>query len=220
MNRVSVNISAYRTIHKMAQDCLDYKNFYIATGESGFGKTFACQDFAQINKRNVVHVELRRSESASVFFAKLTNSIGDMKIKASIKLSELIDIAAEKFISSSSNMLLIIDQVNKLNPKMCEYLHEFRDLTKENTGILLIGTTAFKESLDTWAEGNYSGIREFRSRVQNEIEIPEPDASDVISIIQAHGINNKDFENAYRDIKNLHSLYNKIVLFDRAFQGN
>lgn len=215
MKDVPVEIRAYDAIHKMAKDCLMYQYFYIATGEPGYGKTFACKYFTQNNSDCVIHLILDKSDTATSFFIKLINTIGDVKIKSGIRLGSLIRLAAEKFINSYHNMLLIIDQINKASPNMCEYLHEFRDLTKENTGILLLGTSAFLESLEKWDQKNHSGIREFRSRVKNEFEIPAPNENDVISIIRQYGIKDPDFEKEYQVLKDLRELKGEIEDYER-----
>jgi hypothetical protein len=158
-------------------------------------------------------VTARKSMNARIFYSSIANTISDENYEPSIPLYFCIRKAANVFTQDSSNKLLIIDEAGKLSPRMLEYLHEFRDLTKETTGIILGGVEYFQLHMDSWVLKNRQGITEVYSRINGWQHLNRPRLEEISALIKAHGINDIEFEMSCKGIANFRLLDNRIKLY-------
>jgi len=203
------------TTQLACSDAMINKDMIAVIGPAGSGKTTGFKDFQKKHPEHVFIVNARKSMSARQFYSSIANSIADESYDSHIPLFFCINKAANVFIEDSSNKLLIIDEAGKFSPQMLEYLHEFRDLTKETTGIILGGVDYFQKHLVQWNEKNKQGMPEVYSRISSWHQLSKPLYQEVIAIIQAHGIKDAVFERSCKGIENFRILKNKIGLYKK-----
>ena len=188
-----------KTIHNVCMDTLENQKMISIIGPTGYGKTTGVITFQKKNRDNVIVIKASKSSNASIFYSSMYNSIGDSSHKPNLHRYYAIRMAARAFTSKKKKMLLIIDEANKFSPSMLEYLHEFRDLTRNNTGIILSGTMEFKTNIEKWKDSGKSGIPEFYGRINTFKTLFEPSDDEIVSILREYGIHDRAFEKECKD---------------------
>lgn len=210
MEKKIISIANYNTITELCKDALVNHKMICITGAAGLGKTTAIGNFIKKNPHNVYLVTVSPSMTAKIFYSSILNSYGDSDYRTTEQLYFIIQKAINQFNNNNENKLLIIDEAGKLKTKMYEYLHEFRDKTKDTTGIILAGVDYFQKNLETWKNSGKVGIPEFCSRIYSWQGLSEPTKIEIISIIKAYGINDEEFIKDRLDYKDFRSLTNDI----------
>jgi len=210
MNEKILETANYLEIKYACQDALINHKMIAITGNPGFGKTTAINAFKSKIPENVFIVTVTKSMSAKIFYSSILNTFGDKEYKSSERLYFVIRDAIEVFRNSNENKLLIIDEAGRLTPGMIEYLHEFRDATKDNTGIILLGVGYFKSNMINWRNSQKIGIPEFYSRINSWHELENPSKDEIKGIINSYDIDDEDFVHENLGIKDLRVLTNRI----------
>ncbi|MFT4073022.1 MAG: ATP-binding protein [Dysgonamonadaceae bacterium] len=130
------------------------------TADTGMGKTTSLKAYANQGK-NVFLVTVDKTMNAKRLFLKIGDLLGigfdgnihDVMLRVSSRLNEL------------DSPLLVIDEAGKLNHIMMLYLHDLREYTKDNCGILLAGMPYFKARLERFSERQKEGCSEFLRRI-------------------------------------------------------
>jgi len=125
-------------IFKAARICHVDGEMGVAYGLSGIGKTYACKEYAAIN-RDVILIEADNGYTARDLFTELLQKIGEypagineMKNKTIAKLKD-------------SGRLIIVDEAENLPFKAIDLLRRVHD--KAGIGILFVGINRLYESL-------------------------------------------------------------------------
>jgi len=198
------------TVFNCCKDALVNKKMMAIIGAPGFGKTTAIESFQRRFHDNAVIIKAQKSMTAKIFFSSILNSLGDENYSPSMPLYFCIRKAASYFNNETYNKLLIVDEAGKFKPPMLEYMHEFRDLTKDSTGIILTGVEYFRNNMNNWVEQNITGIPEIFSRINSWQQLKPPTTREIFAIIQAYGIEDRDFIKEHRNISDYRILVNKI----------
>ena len=183
----------FSTIMEVCSDTLINKDMNAIIGEPGYGKTTAFEAFCLKYEGNVFYVRAQRSLNAKELFSLIYNTIGSENYNPTYTISYLIRKTASKFTEDSSNKLLIIDEAGKFSMGMLEFLHEFRDLTQQTTGIILGGPEYFKSRVKDWKNSNKPGIPEVYSRINSWIDLDPPTLKEKIAFANEYGIYDKAF---------------------------
>ena len=171
--------------------------------DTGMGKTTSLRAYA--TQGNVFMVTVDKTMNAKRLFLKISRAVGvlfDGNIHdVMLKISETLN--------ALENPLLIIDEAGKLNHVMTLYLHDLREYTKDNCGILLAGMPYFKKRLAHLSEQQKEGCSEFLRRINIWHELEGLSRKEVEHVCRSNGIET-DFQEYYN--LRFGDLMNKILL--------
>jgi len=104
------------------------------TADTGMGKTTCIKAYAA-SKKNVYIVTVDKTMNTKRFFLSILKTLN---VSFDGNIHDIMLKIAET-LNALESPLLIIDEAGKLNHVMLLYLHDLREHTKENGGILLSG---------------------------------------------------------------------------------
>lgn len=181
----------------------DHKLMTGLIADTGMGKTTSLKAYA--GRENVFMVTVDKTMNAKGLFLKILDVLGanfDGNIHdVMLRIAEVLN--------SLNSPLLIIDEAGKLNHVMMLYLHDLREYTKDNCGILLAGMPYFKSRLVKMAEKQKEGCSEFLRRINVWHELEGLSRKEIEYICQSDGIES-DFKQYYG--LRFGDLMNKILL--------
>lgn len=208
MANVVNKIELYQTgdllsVFRQCEMTQEHKLMTGLTADTGMGKTTSLRAFSTHD--NVFMVTVGKTMNAKGLFLKILDTLG-----ASFdgNIHEVMLRIAEE-LNSLENPLLIIDEAGKLNHVMTLYLHDLREYTKENCGILLAGMPYFKTRLVKMAEKQKEGCSEFLRRINIWHELEGLNRKEVEYICRSNGIET-EFKHYYG--LRFGDLMNKILL--------
>ncbi|WP_069659383.1 ATP-binding protein [Arcticibacter eurypsychrophilus] len=199
-----------RTITENCQDALEYHRMIAFIGDSGYGKTKSLQYFAA-KKKNVYYLVVEKSMTSKRFYVELLNVLGFTNSFRGSDLNNLIKSISFHLCHSKQSNLLIIDEAGKFNANQLLFLHELRDNTKSNTGIILSGPPYFNKNMDLWKLAGKEGIPELYRRIQSWIPLPEPSMKEKKAYCSEFGILNDLADELADESKDFGTLDNKIL---------
>lgn len=187
-------------------------------GEAGLGKTVALQIFQKANK-NVFMMTVRPSMGIKTFWVELMSKVclyGDKVLSTSYYKRPLyftLNKICQAF-NQYENPLLIIDEAGKLTPQMLLHLHEVRDETKSNLGIVISGPNYFKDNLEYWASRNKQGIPELITRINSWVHLEVPTIYEMKAICKEYQVTDPQVVKGLTyQTDNFRTLHNRIVEF-------
>ena len=192
-------LSVFRQCEMTQQYCL-------MTGliaDTGMGKTTSLEAYS--TRENVFMITVGKTMNAKRLFLRILDVLGehfdgnthDIMLRIADTLNRL------------KSPLLIIDEAGKLNHVMMLYLHDLREYTKENCGILLAGMPYFKTRLIKMAEKQKEGCSEFLRRINVWHELEGLSRKETEYICRENGIEGRIDE--YRNLR-FGDLMNRILL--------
>lgn len=209
MTKVANKIGLYQTndFRSVFNQCEITRTHKLMTGliaDTGMGKTTTLK--AYTNHDNVFLVTVDKTMNAKGLFLKILDTLG-ISFDGNIH-DVMLKIAAE--LNSLENPLLIIDEAGKLNHVMMLYMHDLREYTKDNCGILLAGMPYFKSRLIKFSDKQKEGCSEFLRRINIWHELEGLNRKEIDYICEQEGI---EADN-YKDYHGLRfgDLMNKILL--------
>lgn len=172
--------------------------------DTGMGKSTSLKYYSA-NHDNVFLVTVDKTMNAKRLYTKILEALG-VKFDGNIH-DVMLKIAEE--LNSLENPLLIIDEAGKMNHVMMLYMHDLREYTRDNCGILLAGMPYFKKNLQKFADKQKEGCSEFLRRINIWHELQGLSLSETKFICNEHGIADN-----IKDYKGLRfgDLMNKILL--------
>ena len=126
------------------RQCDKTRRFKLMTGmiaDTGMGKTTSLRAYTM--QENVFYVQVDKTMNAKRLLSAI---LREMRVSFDGNIHEIMLKIAES-LNRVENPLLIIDEAGKLNHAMILYLHDLREYTKANCGILLSGMPYFKTNL-------------------------------------------------------------------------
>ena len=180
-NEKIINTNNFSTIKTCCRDAQNQSKMIGITGYPGAGKTTALLHYYK-NDPNTFYVKVQPSMRPKVFYSKILQNMGVPDQNNGIQLHYLIQKIAFILKNSNEKNLLIIDEAGKFSPRMLEYLHELRDETNENTGIILAGPDYFHSNLIKWVNRGKEGMPEVYRRINMWEELNKPTFSEVSAI--------------------------------------
>lgn len=208
MTNVAIKNELYNTkdLQSVLDQCEMTRKHKLMTGltaDTGMGKTTSLKAYA--SQKNVFMVTADKTMNAKRLFLKIGSVLGvgfdgnihDVMLKIAARLNEL------------DEPLLIIDEAGKLNHVMMLYLHDLREYTKDNCGILLAGMPYFKTRLVKFSEKQKEGCSEFLRRINVWHELTGLSRKETEFICRSEGI-----ESGFREYYGLRfgDLTNKVLL--------
>lgn len=153
------------------------------TADTGMGKSTSLRTYTATNE-NVFMVTVDKTMNAKRLFLRILERLG-VQFDGNIH-DVMLKIAGE--LNSLESPLLIIDEAGKLNHVMMLYLHDLREYTLENCGILLAGMPYFKKNLQRFADKQKEGCSEFMRRINVWHELQGLSRKETKYICSQHGI--------------------------------
>jgi DNA transposition AAA+ family ATPase len=171
--------------------------------DTGMGKTTALRAYSV--RKNVFFVTVDKTMNAKSLFVSILKTMG-ISFDGNI-YDVMVKIADE--LNRIESPLLIIDEAGKMNHSTMLYLHDLREYTKTNCGILLSGMPYFKKNLEKFSEKQKEGCAEFLRRINVWHELKGLSRKEIDVICSETGIA-EDYR-AYYGLR-FADLMNKILL--------
>lgn len=205
-----LDTNVLKTITENCQDALEYHRMISFIGDSGFGKTKSLQYFAA-RKRNVYYLVVEKSMTSKRFYVELLKVLGFTNSFRGSELNSLIKSISFHLCQSKLPNLLIVDEAGKFSASQLLFLHEIRDNTKSNTGIVLSGPPYFNKNMDDWRLAGREGIPELYRRIQAWIPLREPTIKEKRAYCTEFGILNDLADELVDESRDFGTLDNKIL---------
>lgn len=208
MTKVANKMELYNTkdlesVFKQCEKTRKHKLMTGLTADTGMGKTTSLKMYSR--QENVFLVTVDKTMNAKGLLQRILEA---MNIKFYDDAHSVMRKIANE-LNSRNNPLLIIDEAGKLNHVMMLYLHDIREYTKENCGILLAGMPYFKSRLVKFSQKQKEGCSEFLRRINIWHELTGLSKKEIEYICQSEGIKG-DFREYYG--LRFGDLMNKILL--------
>lgn len=201
-----VRTSNYSTVHGICADTAQSHKLTAIIGYTGAGKTTALYDYYRAN-REVFYVECKNSMNRKQFFYKVLTEMG---ISFMGTVYEMINRVADE-LNSRINPLLIIDEAGKLSNNIVLDLHDLRNSTISNAGIVLAGCEYFQKNMLKAVDKDKIGYPEFYSRVVNWHTLNRPTKAEITAICQNNGVTDNATISDFLRLPNYRQLYNAIT---------
>lgn len=208
-NKQLFELKNYIQIRKICDYAKSNSKFLIISGETGTGKTEGLINYRKTDFENIKYIRLRKSMTTSNFFSEIASAYG---YKFSYKtLYRFMNWIRDYIEEKDEKQLLIIDEGGMFNHEQLSLIHELRDLTDGNLGIILSGPKYFVEKLDLWNSMQKHGVPEFYRRVNKILPLIDLTKEEIRSVCKAYNIeSNKDINDQFIKIKNIGDLNNSI----------
>jgi DNA transposition AAA+ family ATPase len=148
--------------NSVSTQCDSTREFKLMTGlvaDTGMGKTTALRAYSM--RKNVYYVHVDKTMNAKRLFQAI---LKEMHLSFDGNIHDIM-LKITDALNRTENPLLIIDEAGKLNHSMILYLHDLREYTKANCGIVLSGMPYFKTNLQKLSDRQKEGYAEFYRRV-------------------------------------------------------
>jgi len=166
--RAAISLRSVTEVYKTSDlasvfnQCEHTRKLHLMTGliaDTGMGKTLSLRAYSM--RENVFLVTVNKGMSSKRFLISILKTMG---IQFDGGIHEVMDRIAEE-LNRLDDPLLIIDEAGKLSHAMILHLHDLREYTRTNCGILLSGMPYFKWNLKKHSERQKEGYAEFLRRI-------------------------------------------------------
>jgi DNA transposition AAA+ family ATPase len=173
------------------------------TADTGMGKTTSLRAYSM--RENVFFVTVDKTMNAKRLLVSILKAMG---IRFDGNMHDVMLKTAEE-LNRLESPLLIIDGAGKMNHAMLLYLHDLREYTRANCGIVLSGMPYFRKNLQKFTEKEKEGYAEFYRRINIWHELKGLSRKEIEVICLENGIKG-DLQPYYR--LRFADLMNKILL--------
>lgn len=175
-------------------------------GYTGAGKTTALKYYTK-NENYVLYVLRTVSMNTRAFYTDILlelNPNANVHVKTNIIIKQIIFLIN----NSENKLLLIIDDSGKFLPTDLEYLHELRESTQENLGVILAGVDYYFIKMRDWKDKDVKGVAELMRRIFGVITLERPTKQEIKEISNAFNIFDENIINKwYKMIDNFGRLF-------------
>lgn len=182
----------FQSIQNVCRTAIEFKRMIGIVGEAGLGKTIALNHFANTNQ-NVFLVTVRPSMGVRTFWMELAEKVCGVNVYGNhSNYPRLIYYYLKQIcitLNGLENPLLVIDEAGKMGRLQLLHIHELRDSTKSNLGIVLAGPAYWRGNLEKWSIKRKPGIEELLSRINAWIDLTTPTRFELKKVIEAYGVN-------------------------------
>jgi DNA-binding Xre family transcriptional regulator len=196
----------FNTIQSNCNDAAQRHLMLGLVGYTGAGKTTALNQYYK-QTPNVYYVECKNIMNRKQFFANILKELG---LNVAGTVYDMVNRIIEEF-NSKENPLLIIDEAGKLSHTLILDLHDLRNATQFNLGIILSGCEYFKDNLETSVNRRKQGMPEFYSRVVDWVILSKPSKREIETILEVNGAS--DVLSTKPRFSNFREVYNAVVNF-------
>lgn len=201
-----IGTSNFNSIQGICQKSQAHSMMNAIIGYTGAGKTTALYDYYR-NGRNVYYLECKNSMNRRQFLHALLAETGINY------MGSVYDMVREitEVLNSQQKPLVIIDEAGKVSTNVLLDLHDIRNSTMHNAGILLAGCEYFQRDMQKWVTKEKPGYPEFHSRITNWNVLNKPTKSEITAICNGNGLNDQETIKEFFRLPNYRLLFNAIV---------
>jgi len=209
---VILETSNYKSIIQICNDSLQHSLFQVLIGPPGVGKSTALQMFKNANRNEIILlIELDKIFTAKKLYFELLKGLGIYDFDISLPLPVL----AEKLVivlREGRKKLIIVDDASRAGADMLEYWQHVRKFTSNNTGIILTGTSKFKDDFDKWVAQKKRGIPELASRIMNWTILSLPGKDEILAVAKENGVTDSAELHSLITCTDFRDLYNRVIM--------
>lgn len=196
LSKKLMNFKAQRELKAIVQRVRKDSTMEVALGREGSGKSTLIAE-AILGEPNSYYVQAGESTRSRFLDELIFQITGKIPYKSMDVYSRMNLIADEMFKKDSKN-LIVIDDSGKLSTTKqgLGLLHELRDKTIRNTGLLFVGVGYFKDFLTREAEKPIPkpGLPEFFRRIQAFNTLSPLNKDDIIEYAKLRGLTQEEIE--------------------------
>lgn len=181
----------YTTINSLCQDAQLNSRMLAVYGETGYGKTSSLQEYKKENPKTCYYVLCDELMNQKQFLQAIADELG---VETEGDKGTILR-AVVAALNSKQNPLLILDDCGKLNDNCLRMIRLLYDRTVDKVGIVLAGTTYFKNYLEKKVRKDTMGFRELYRRIEYWQQIDKPEDKLVRIICEQYGIATEDCQN-------------------------
>ncbi|QTE39507.1 AAA family ATPase [Mucilaginibacter gossypii] len=198
--------SNYNSVQSICQKSQAHSLMNAVIGYTGAGKTTALYDYYRAG-RNVYYVECKNSMNRRQF---LHSVLLEMGINYLGSVYDMVKQIIEQ-LNSQTKPLVIIDEAGKVSTNVLLDLHDIRNGTMYNAGIILAGCEYFQRDMEKAVTKEKPGYPEFHSRIVNWNILNRPTKTEITAICKGNGLNDDDIISDFHRLPNYRLLYNAIL---------
>jgi DNA transposition AAA+ family ATPase len=199
-----VETGNFRTVQIMCKHVARWHQMCGLTGFPGAGKTTALKSYYRSNP-HVYYVECKSYMNNRQFFRSISNELG---VNCEGSLCDMLESIVTAF-KKKESPLLIIDEAGKLSHRQILVLHDLRNATDSNLGIILSGCEYFRENLEKGVKREKTGIPEFYGRISSWQILSAPSKAETKAIFESNGICDEGLKQ--RGYESFREIYSVIV---------
>lgn len=200
------NTADFEAVFKACDKARRYHLMVGLIGDTGMGKTTSITEYSK--KRNVIRISYEKSMNPRLFFSALLKKLG---VDYEGRVYSEIDMATD-LLKRMDNPLLIIDEAGKIPHTLFLHLHDLRERTKDDAGVILTGMPYFKNNLQKFSNRGKEGCSEFLRRINVWHELQGLSREESMTVAKNHGITDPDKLKEFARIRRFGDLMNKILL--------
>jgi len=155
-------------------------------GDTGTGKTTALKAYGR--NRNVYRIAFEKSMNPRQFFAAMLKEMG---VGYEGSVNAMMNRAADE-LNHKESPLLVVDEAGKMTRPVMLHLHDLREKTSGNCGVVLAGMPYFRTNLQKDACKGKEGCSEFLRRINIWHELGGLSPSEAKYIAESSGIKSKE----------------------------
>jgi len=202
----------FNAVQKACDVAKQYHFMIGITGDTGTGKTTALTHFSR--SRNVYKITLTKSMHQRFFLDAFLKELGQECYGAlGDKVAKIVD-----FLNTKNDALVLIDEAGKITPNVMLLLHDIREATKHNCGIVMAGMPYFRSNLEKYAKRQQVGFAEFLRRINLWQELDGLNRAEIEAIIEDKGYDKDTDIQTFAGFRRFADLENKILL-DNVLNG-
>lgn len=182
-------------------------------GDTGTGKTTAMRAYAE-NSRNTYAVTFEKSMNPRRFFAALLREMG---VSYEGNINDMVNrIAGE--INKAESPLVIVDEAGKITHPIMLHLHDLREKTKGNCGVVLVGMPYFRTNLEKAANRGKEGAAEFLRRINIWARFDGLTPKEAKFAAETFGVTDEDEIKRLSKMRRFSDITNRVLLI-KAMEG-
>lgn len=198
----------FNLIQKSCEMARLYARFFAVIGTPGIGKTVALKHYMALNRKWTKYIWIRETMTTKDFLRELAGIYGYSPFRGNHRFLTWL---AQYHALSEETELLIIDEGGRFTIRQYSLIHELRDLTLENLGIVMSAPNYFIKKLQRWSDSAMDGIPEFQRRLDMVIPLENLTVDEIKAVCADYGIKDmKTLKSKYLHIKTIGELIKKI----------
>lgn len=210
---VTLEIDSFNQIKDLLTKTQQLSSMHVLIGGSGLGKSSTFEWYKRVHP-NVFLVKIEHTYSAKDFYLEILQKIGIRDHDRKANLKSMSDRIANALQTRKEKCLLILDECSKASVDFLRNFQCIRDLNTENLGIILSGTSKFKDDFDKWTRQNHTAIPELASRIYSWEYLKSATPEEKFEIVSANGVKGeRQINSIVGKSPDLRRLYQNVIQY-------